>query len=202
MDRPKVLLVFYSRSGHARAIAQALGDCVSCDVEEIADQTDRRGWRGYLRSGFEAAFHRRARLSPIRVDPADYDLVIVGGPVWNASVSAPVRTFLELHSGKLRRVAFFVSYGGMGSRRVFRQMGRLAGTRALAMLAVREKTIDHGQLKDKVDPFVEEIRMELKAEAMALHPVDVRISAGQPVEAEAPHHGHTSGLHSASRVRT
>jgi flavodoxin len=183
MDRAKVLLVFYSRSGHTRAIAQALGDCISCDVEEIVDKTDRRGWRGYLRSGFEAAFHRSARLSPIRVDLADYDLVIVGSPVWNASVSGPVRTFFELHSRKLRRVAFFLSYGGTGSRRVFRQMERLARTRPLATLAVREKTIDHGRLKDKVDPFVERIRMELKAEAMALHPVDVRTSAGRPAEA-------------------
>jgi flavodoxin len=183
MERPKVLVVFYSRSGHTRAIAHALSECIPCDVEEIVDKTDRAGLIGYVRSALDAALRRRANLLPTRVDPADYDLVIVGTPVWNASVSVPVRTFLELYSGKLRHVAFFLSHGGTGRRRVFRQMERLAGAKPLAKLAVREKTVDHGELKSNVDPFVEEVRTELKTEAVAFHPVDVRISAGQPLEA-------------------
>jgi hypothetical protein len=29
----------------------------------------------------------------MNTDPNDYDLVLVGTPVWNASVSTPVRTY-------------------------------------------------------------------------------------------------------------
>lgn len=186
MDRPKVLLVFYSRSGHTRAVAHALSDALSCDVEEIIDETDRRGLRGYLRCAVDAVFHRKASVLPLKVDPTDYDLVIVGTPVWNASVSAPVRTFLEVYSGRLRRVAFFLSYGGSGKGRVFRQMERLAGTKPLTKLAVRERTIDHDRLKGRLEPFVEDVRTELKAEASAQRSVDDPISVREPAEATRP----------------
>ena len=97
-------------------------------------------------------------------DPTRFDLVIVGTPVWNASVSAPIRTFLGKYSGHLRHVAFFLSYGGRGSRRAFRQMERLAGGRPVATLAVREAIIDHGRLENEAQAFVDEIRAELRGE--------------------------------------
>lgn len=184
-DRPKVLLVFYSRSGRTRAVAKAIGNSLSCDVEEIVDKTDRRGVRGYLRSGFEAFFRRETKLQPMTVNPADYDLVIVGTPVWNASVSAPVRAFFERYSGRLARVAFFLSYGGTGRRRVFHQMGRLARARPLATLAVREATIDHKRFDDEVHAFVEEVRTELQAEARSARESGIRISPDEPTSTAA-----------------
>jgi len=165
MNRPTALLVFYSRSGRTRAVAKAAAAQLGCDMEEIADTTDRHGLIGYLRSAFDATFRRPAKLRPLGTDPEPYDLVIVGTPVWNASVSAPVRTFLKQHSGRLHRVAFFLSHGSSGRRRVFAQMERLAGTRPLATMAVREAAIRRHRFDLDVQRFVDEIRAALHVQA-------------------------------------
>lgn len=156
MEKSRILLVFYSRSGGTRAVANEIREALGCDVEEIVDRSDRRGLRGYVKSALDATLHRPADIRPLAVDPGDYDLVIVGTPVWNAAVSAPVRTFLA-RAGRLHRVAFFLSHGGRGSARVFRQMERLAKTRPIATLAVRDRALRRGRIQDDVEAFADRI---------------------------------------------
>jgi flavodoxin len=174
MDRPSILLVFYSRSGDTRAVARKISDTLGCDVEEIIDRADRRGLRGYVRSAFDATFHRPADIQDLVADPNRYDLVVIGTPVWNASVSAPVRTFLE-GAGRLHRVAFFLSHGGRGSARVFRQMARLAGTKPVATLAVRERAIWRGRIGSELQTFVDRVRAGVGVETAANKPRETAI---------------------------
>lgn len=154
MRNPKVLLVYYSRTGTTRLVAEAISATLPCDVEEIVDTRNRQGILGYLRAGFDAAFRRLTTLKPTRYDPANYDLIIVGTPIWNASLSAPVRTYLTKHRGRLKNVAFFCTYGGTGSRRVFRQMTETCGIKPLDLLDIREAEVKGGEHTRRVHTFV------------------------------------------------
>ena len=105
MTERKTLLVYFSRTGNTRSVADAIAHELSCDVEEIQDTVERRGLLGYFRSGFEAWFHRPTVLREAKHDPADYEMVIVGTPIWNASLASPVRSYLEQHRHHIRRAA-------------------------------------------------------------------------------------------------
>src|ERR1700690_822698 len=108
MKRPKVLVMYFSRSGTTHKLAQAIENAGGWDLDPIVDRGDRTGVLGYLRSALEAVFGLRPTLRPSLRDPAGYDLVIVGSPVWGSSVSSPVRSYLDEHAGSLPRLAFFV----------------------------------------------------------------------------------------------
>jgi flavodoxin len=135
-------------------VAKAISAQLECDVEEIVDTRNRMGIRGYLRAAFDAGFRRLTTLQPTRCEPANYDLIVVGTPIWNASVSAPVRTYLTLHKGQLKNVAFFCTYGGSGSRRGFRQMTETAGIEPLDVLDLREADVKAGRHTQRVQAFV------------------------------------------------
>lgn len=142
MSTMRALVVYYSRSGHTRTVAEALARALGADVEELRDPTERRGVLGYLRSGLEAGL---GLLAPIRApehDPSRYDLVVVGGPVWSGGVPSPIRTYLWLERARLPRTAFLVTCGGFGAERVLEQMGALAGKKPVATLAVREREME------------------------------------------------------------
>ncbi|HEX7480355.1 MAG TPA: flavodoxin [Polyangiales bacterium] len=162
MQENKILIVFYSRTGTTRRIALALAAALGCDVEEIIDHTPREGIRGYFRSGLDATLRRPAALGRLEKDPQDYDLVLVGTPVWNASPSAPVRTYLSRMRARIKNAAFFLTYGGQGSERVFRQMQGEALCRPVATLALRETEIRRGRDREKLGAFVAQLRVFTK----------------------------------------
>lgn len=155
MESPSVLVVFYSRTGHTRRLARAIASATGADVEEIHDPTDRSGTLGYVRSGAEALTGVLAPIERPRRDPAAYDVVVVGGPVWATSVSSPVRTYLWFDREQLPAVAFFATLGGTGDARAFRQMKALVGRAPVATLAVREGRLRDGVPREDVARFVE-----------------------------------------------
>ncbi len=84
----KALVVFYSRAGTTWKLAEAIGCITGWDVEELIDTRPRGGILGYLRSALDGTFERLTELRPPRANPAEYDLVVVGSPVWNSSLSS------------------------------------------------------------------------------------------------------------------
>ncbi len=137
----RVLVVFYSRTGTTKGVAESLAGAVRGDLEGIADRTKRSGMLGYLRSGYEAARRRLIQIAPAVHDPSTYDLVIIGTPIWNLSVSSPVRSYLHRHRGAFRKVAFFCTCGGRGDARAFAQMTEISGATPIATLVVRDKEV-------------------------------------------------------------
>jgi flavodoxin len=159
----RVLVVYYSRTGTTKAVAAELADALSADVEEIVDRTPRAGLRGYVRSAIEAALGKRARLEPPKHEPADYDVVVLGSPVWNGLISSPLKTYLADHSDELLDVAFFCTCRGRGGRRALAQMSRISGKRPTSTLVVRETKLTHGETGHNLARFAGEVRAALES---------------------------------------
>src|ERR1035438_7625667 len=87
-------------------------------------------------------------------DPTRYDLVIVGTPVWGWSLSAPVRSFLSNHARRLPKVAFFVTEGGGGARRVFEQMAQVVAADPVATLALAQRDVERGTVSSAIESFL------------------------------------------------
>lgn len=154
MAHSNTLVVYYSRTGATAKVAQALAQATGADVEVLADTVDRRGPIGFLRSLYDAARHRGTALAPLKADPIEYDLVIVGTPDWGASVAAPVRTFLKTFSPRLKRVAFFITDGVKDHAAVFRDMTTLTGHEPVATLEVLHDDALAGRFGPQVTAFV------------------------------------------------
>jgi NAD(P)H-dependent FMN reductase len=158
MNHPNALVVYFSRTGHARVLAQGMARALGADLEEIRDRTDRAGILGWLRSGIETVLGVSAEIDRPRHDPARYDVVIVGGPVWGSSVSTPVRTYLWLERDRLPALACFASYGGLGAERALAQMETIARRRAVAKAAFREIETAAGVPRERIKAFATAVR--------------------------------------------
>lgn len=153
----KTLVVYYSRTGLTAKVAAKLVIALGAEVEAIVDKSDRAGVIGYLRSGREAMQKRLIAIEDPKINPADYDLVIIGTPVWAADMSSPVRAFLTAQKSNLKRVAFFVTQGGSGANRVLGNMADLLGLKSSASLIVLSREIAKDDYQEKLDKFVGEI---------------------------------------------
>ncbi|WP_430650081.1 flavodoxin family protein, partial [Bradyrhizobium liaoningense] len=78
MANARILVVYYSRTGTTRKVAQSLSAALSCDSEEITEAGSRKGIFGYLRSAVEARRQIPSRIAATVRDPSLYDLVVIG----------------------------------------------------------------------------------------------------------------------------
>ena len=152
----KTLIVYHSRTGYTRRVAQALARRLDADIDEIRIVQPLGGAAGYAMCALEAMAGLAPALRPGSRNPAAYELVIVGTPVWFWSLSSPVRSWLE--SRRLpHRVAFFCTMGGSGAQRVFSTMAQLAGKEPAATLALLDREVDES-CGHKLDGFVQRLQ--------------------------------------------
>lgn len=153
----KTLIVYHSRSGTTRRVAQALARRLGADLDEIRIVQPLAGAAGYAMCALEALTALTPALRPARRDPAAYDLVVVGTPVWFWSLSSPVRSWLTAHRITHGRVAFFCTMGSSGARRVFATMAALARRAPVGTLALTDREVERG-FAEKLDAFVQRLQ--------------------------------------------
>jgi len=107
----KKLVVCYSLSGNTKFVAEKIARQIDADLCEVADKKHKKGKLLYLTGGF-AAF--RQKLTEIEASKTieDYDLVVVGSPVWAGKITPAIRTFLAKNDFSEKQVAYFITLGG------------------------------------------------------------------------------------------
>ena len=157
----KTLVACYTRTGNTHALGHRIAVALDAPIEDIADRVERRGIAGYLRSGRDAWFAHVPEILPSDHDPGEYDLVVIGTPVWNWSLSGPARAYLKRHASRLPRVAFFCTMGGSGSERVFRQMEQASGRAPVATFARTQAQLSAPDLDNAVEAFASLVRARI-----------------------------------------
>lgn len=137
-DQRPALVVYFSRDGHTRRIAQEVARACHADLEEIRAQGDRRGLLGYVRCALEALLGIEPTLHRGTHRLGRYGLVVIGTPIWFWNIASPVRAWVARHRTELPPVALFCTCGGSGAAKVFADLGQLCGRQAVATLALTE----------------------------------------------------------------
>jgi len=165
----KTLVIYFSRTGHTQKIAEAIAAKYGSDIERIKEVNDRFGVSRYLAAGRDAMFKRHASLQPTHKNPAQYDLTILGTPIWAWNLTPPMRAYIAGHKSKLNQVAFFCTEGGAGGKRAFRQMADLIGKQPVASLEVTESDLKTGADKEKLITFYRTIARQTGASDEGSH---------------------------------
>lgn len=108
----KSLIVYYTRSGNTRFVAETIAAEIGADVDEVIDLKKRSGIRGWLSGGFDARRGRETEIAPIKKVPAEYDLLIFGSPIWAGRPTPAITTYLKKNDVSGKKVAIFFSQGG------------------------------------------------------------------------------------------
>ncbi len=139
-----LLIVYYSRSGYTRRVAHALAAAGHADLEEIRPIRDYPGTAGIIRALRDTLLRREPALEPLHHCPADYQTVLIGGPVWAGRMAAPVRSFVATYGQGCQRLASFCTMAGSGGDAVFDAIARLAGKPLVWRAALSDPDIERG----------------------------------------------------------
>lgn len=131
----KCLVVYYSKAGNTKTVAEAIAKRLGGDLCEVSEQ---------------------GVVTP-DVDPSNYDLVVVGTPVNGFSPSIPIKGYLTANGGKLSKYALYATYsltpmGTLGA------MEKLVDKKPIATEKFKSADIKLGKIDSKVDSFVASLK--------------------------------------------
>lgn len=158
----KTLIIYYSRSGFTKILAKAIRELFSGDIEEIVTDDYPKGAIGYLTAGRHGMIEKMCNIKPCKKNPADYDLVIIGGPIWAWNLSPPIRTYLHQNKDNLPKISFFCTMDGSGFEKAFDSMSKTCGKEPVATLALKAKKISKKEYHDDVLAFFNKIGEDTK----------------------------------------
>lgn len=141
VETPKVLVVYYSRTGTTEKIAGLLASSLEADAEKLVDKKDRSGVWGYLIAGKDAGLGNETELGELKYDPSDYDIVLIGTPIWAWNMAPAVRTYITKNKDKIKNVLFFTTAGGTSYEKIVKKMEEHLGKEALFKIGLLEKEV-------------------------------------------------------------
>lgn len=151
----KTLIVYYSRTNVTKKIAEMIRKELNCDIEEITDGDKYKGKIGYMKGGMNASMGRTSDINPITKNPADYDLVIIGTPVWASNMCTPIYTYLLKYNQQIKNMASFCTCIGGGYEKALEKIAEVSGKPQLSTMFLTSKDIENPTAKIKT--FINQI---------------------------------------------
>jgi flavodoxin len=150
----KILVVYYSKTGTTRKLAERIAAQLNADVESIVDTKKRSGLIGWLVGGRDGMRKISTTIDPVSKNAADYDLVLIGGPLWGfKSVAPAARTYLKQHRSTIKKAGFFITCGGTSPDDAFNDLKELYGKPVAGILCVKQHDINDAATAQKVKEF-------------------------------------------------
>lgn len=112
----KTLVIYYSRSGNTKQIADYIGERTNADVIRLETvSTYPSNYDEMLDTAKEEQRNGgRPELKNKNINIADYDTIFLGYPIWWGEIATPVYTFLDEYDLSGKKIAPFVTSGSSG----------------------------------------------------------------------------------------
>jgi len=136
----KVLVVYYSLTGNTKMIAESIVEAINSDVLELkpVKELDAESGMKYFWGGFQATMKKKPKLKEFNIDPLDYDLIILGTPVWAWTFSPPIRSFLNKYNLSDKKIALWVCAQGNGIKAMVRFKDALKDANIISEIRFQE----------------------------------------------------------------
>jgi flavodoxin len=135
----KTLIVYFSLDGNTALVAAGIGRALGADLLELklADEKERRGFAKYVWGGRQVFSHAKPALKPFTTKPDEYDLVVIGGPVWAGAPAPALLTFLSEANITGKKAAVFCCHGGGKRKAIEKLKALLAGNTVIGEIDFR-----------------------------------------------------------------
>ncbi|WEU40415.1 MAG: NAD(P)H-dependent oxidoreductase [Candidatus Odinarchaeum yellowstonii] len=155
----KTLVIFYSRTGRTKTIAERVSELLNCELEEVVDLKKRTGILGFLRAGKDAFLKKKTIIKEPLKNPGEYDLLIIGSPVWAGNLPPAIRTYIDKFTSQLPRLALIGTCSGKGnSSKIAVEIEKISGKKLSAIVEVTAKEVSEKKYEAKIQDFINKLK--------------------------------------------
>ena len=123
----KTLVVYYSFEGDTKFIGNAIAEKMEVPVINTLKEVKSKDYMKHYLGEKQVLMKTEPLLKPYDIKPQDYDLIIIGTPVWSGTYAPALRSFFRIEEIKGKNIAFFYCFtvkAGRVSRRMKKRLRR------------------------------------------------------------------------------
>lgn len=152
----KKAVVFYSLSGNTQAAAKEIAEGIGADLIELklVKPFPTEKSKQLALGGMQAMFGMKPAIQELSKNIKEYDVLILGTPIWAGTIAAPVHSFLNKYQVLDKIVAVFTFSGGGDNKRCIAKLSkRLPRLKVEVALANRDSDLAIHNA-DKIHHFI------------------------------------------------
>ena len=155
MNKMKSIVVYFSLDGNSKYVADLIKEHVGADILSLEPVKDypKGNASKYFWGGKSVVFGEKPKLVPYVFDAKEYDLIILGTPVWAGSFAPPVKTFLRENDLSNKKIALFACSASGEAEKCFSKIkqeipnGEVIAT--LSLVNPKVKQLEENSIKIK-----------------------------------------------------
>ncbi|MET3561353.1 flavodoxin [Enterococcus rotai] len=124
MGNPKTLIVYYSRTGNTKVVAELIQEKLGGDLFQIETQEKRPS--NYRKEVEQNEEEQEGNVLPELKSKISnfnqYDRIFIGAPTWNMALPQAILTFMDSYEFAGKTVIPFNTNGGYGTGSTFNQI--------------------------------------------------------------------------------
>lgn len=152
----KILVAYYSRSGHNQRLAGEIAKALNADIEEIIDLKSREGIVGWIMGGRDSMTRQLTKIKKTTKNPAEYDLTILVSPLWVGTAAPALREYVVENKEKFRKIAVASVSADGRPQAVITDVEELSGQKIVSAFHISDAEFKSGY-KEKFDDFISNI---------------------------------------------
>lgn len=117
----KAIIVYFSLEGNVKFVAEKISKQLNADLLRLNPQKDYPTGKvsKFFWGGKSVMFGEKPKLESYQFNKEDYDVIVIGTPVWASSYTPPIKTFLSENDLSGKSVAFFACQAGNDASKCF-----------------------------------------------------------------------------------
>ena len=125
----KIAVIYFSLEGNTKYTAEKIAAKIGADLIQLIPVKEYPTGKisKYFWGGKSATFGETPKLEPYHFDQSQYDLVILGTPIWAGTFAPPLRTFIRENKLTGKKVALFACCSGGSAEKCFDQLKKENG---------------------------------------------------------------------------
>lgn len=154
------LVIYYSRSGQTKFLAQQIASLFHADIEEI--QLVKPYPPDYTKTiqivKEEIETGKPVDINDLNINPNDYDVIFIGSPVWWYTFAPAIKMFLDKYNINGKIIVPFCSHGGGGEANTFTDYAKfLPNSRILEGFSAYERNYSRSDISIWLDKVMNSI---------------------------------------------
>jgi flavodoxin len=159
MPNSKNLIIYYSLEGNTKFIAETMAKISGADLLELKPEKEisSKNFMKFFWGGKQVMMKEKPKLLPLDKNPNDYDLIIIGTPVWVLNYAPPLRTFFNDYKILNKKVALFCTHEGNPGKTLTNMANEQFNNQIIGQIDFLKPLKNKGGSLTKVENWVKQI---------------------------------------------